>query len=321
MYQIAIIGAGQLGSRHLQALARIALPCEINVIDPSGASLALAQARFAEMPANPAIGAVRYGESVDTLPAELDYVIVATSSDIRLAVMETLLTRCKVRHMLLEKVLFQRQGDYPRAHALLQTHGVRSWVNCPRRIFPIYREMGEFFGAAPLHHLQVVGGEWGLGCNSIHFLDAFGQLAQAVPSEFSVAGLDAALLPSKRKNFMEFTGALACRFGEARCELISLPGSAARVLVTVRSDTRTCILDEGLGQAFWFDGSAWTQTAFRMPFLSDFATAVATEILTGGECALPTYEQSQVYHLPLLAALGAHASVALGTAADICPIT
>ena len=112
MYQIAIIGAGQLGSRHLQALARLTTECEITVIDPSLESLAVAKQRFEEMPVNKAVCVVGYGTSVDELPVELDYVVVATGADVRLKVLQSLLARSTVRYMLLEKVLFQRLGDY-----------------------------------------------------------------------------------------------------------------------------------------------------------------------------------------------------------------
>ena len=50
MYQIGVIGAGQLGGRHLQGLARLSLPCEIDVVDPSPVSLDSARKRFSEIP-------------------------------------------------------------------------------------------------------------------------------------------------------------------------------------------------------------------------------------------------------------------------------
>ena len=154
--QIAIIGAGQLGSRHLQGLAKLQLECEITVIDPMSASLAVARQRFDEMPVNPAMRGVRYQTEIGDLPLDLDLVIIATTADIRLAVMESLLAHSKVRCLLLEKVLFQDLADYPEAQALLAAHQVRTWVNCPRRVFPIYQEVREFFADAPLLSLTAM---------------------------------------------------------------------------------------------------------------------------------------------------------------------
>ena len=321
MYHIAIIGAGQLGSRHLQALARLTTDCEITVIDPSLESLAVAKQRFEEMPVNNAVRVVGYGVSVDELPAELDYVVVATGADVRLQVLQSLLARSTVRFMLLEKVLFQHLGDYEVAEALLKAHSVKAWVNCTRRAYPLYNNIREFFGNEPLRWFQVSGGNWGLGCNSIHFLDLLAKLTDGSPSELTTDSLDRALIPSKRKNFMEFTGTLRGKFGGTEFELASLADSTARLLMTIRSDKRTCIIDETGGQAFFFDGATWEQKSFSMPLLSELATSVATSILREGVCDLPSYEQSAILHLPLLRALGAHAALALGTPADQCPIT
>ena len=241
--------------------------------------------------------------------------------NVRLKVLQSLLARSTVRYMLLEKVLFQRLGDYEVADALLKAHSVQAWVNCTRRAYPFYNSIREFFGNEPLRWFQVSGGNWGLGCNSIHFLDLLAKLTDGFPTELTTDALDRALIPSKRKNFMEFTGALRGKFDGTEFELASLADSTARLLMTIRSDKRTCVIDETGGQAFLFDGSSWEQRGFTMPLLSELATSVATSILREGVCDLPTYEQSAILHLPLLRALGAHAAIEMGTPVDHCPIT
>ena len=324
MYRIAVIGAGQLGGRHLQGLARLSMPCEIEVVDPSPDSLDTARQRFAEMPLNSALVSVNYHASIETLPSTLDYAVIATTADVRLAVLETLLAGRKVRSVLLEKVLFQYQGDYAVAEALLASHKVRAWVNCPRRAFPIYDVVRDFFAEEPLKYFQVMGGGWGLGCNSIHFIDLFGMLTGKIPTEISTADLDNVLVSSKRKNFMEFTGSLRGRFGDTRFEITSFAESSARLLLTLRSESRTCVIDETAGHAFFFDGkrqTPWERQNFEVPFLSHLSTSIATQILTEGSSKIATFEQSMAYHLPLLAALGAHAALTQGTPANFCPVT
>ena len=46
MYKVAIIGAGQLGSRHLQGLKVAASPLEITVMDSNEDSLKVAKERY-----------------------------------------------------------------------------------------------------------------------------------------------------------------------------------------------------------------------------------------------------------------------------------
>ena len=325
MHRIAVIGAGQLGSRHLQGLARLGLQSEIHVVDPSPDSLKLAAQRFGEMPANASVGAVRYHARIDALPRELEYAIIATSSDVRLAVLEGLLAHSSVRYLMLEKVLFQRVADYARAGEILANHQVRAWVNCPRRTFRIYIQAREFFPAGSLRYFQVRGGDWGLGCNCIHYFDTLGMLTGLVPAEISTEALDKELIPSKRRGFMEFTGTLRGRFGaDAEFEITSIPQSSSRTLVTLRSERRACVIDEIAGCAFFLDeddGGAWRRTEFHVPFVSEQGAIFASGILTDGTCPLPSFEDSVGYHLPIIKALGAHAARYHGGAPEFCPIT
>ena len=325
VHRLALVGAGQVGSRHLQGLARLQLPCEIDVVDSSSESLKTALARFEEVGANPMIRAIRFHTSMDALPRELDYVIVATSADVRLGVVQRLLERASVRRLLLEKVLFQNIGDYELARALLAEHAVMCWVNCTRRAYPIYSDIREFFAADPIRHFQVRGGGWGLGCNSVHFLDLLGMLTDDVPEQLSARDLDPTLIPSKRKDFFEFTGTLRGRYRRGtEVEITSLANSSARRLQTFRSERRVCMVDETAGCAFFLatDSTAlWERKDFRMPLTSELATPLAAQILTHDACALPTFEQSVAYHLPLVDTLGRHAAAFLGTSPEFCPIT
>ena len=52
MKNIALIGCGQLGSRHLQALAFVKHKVKIQVVDSSSDSLKIAEIRFKEVSQN-----------------------------------------------------------------------------------------------------------------------------------------------------------------------------------------------------------------------------------------------------------------------------
>ncbi|MGQ0523503.1 MAG: Gfo/Idh/MocA family oxidoreductase, partial [Betaproteobacteria bacterium] len=131
MRQIALIGAGQLGSRHLQGLALLDRPARVTVVDPVEASLATAKERFAQVKQGK-VEAV-FTQKFEDLPEVLDGAVVATGADRRREAIERLLARSRVRVALLEKVLFQRIDDYGAVGALLEKSGTRAWVNCSQR--------------------------------------------------------------------------------------------------------------------------------------------------------------------------------------------
>ena len=101
MYSIAIIGAGQLGSRHLQGLKLAQMPMCIQVIDKSPESLLTARERYEQIVPNPQVTSVEYLTTIDELAPELDLVIVATGSKPRAAILAELLSKEQVRNLLL----------------------------------------------------------------------------------------------------------------------------------------------------------------------------------------------------------------------------
>lgn len=88
MKTIALIGAGQLGSRHLQALANIDIPVILQVVDPSMDSLNVARERYLEVPNNDNINSIDFLTDIDALNANLDLCIIATNADVRFKVFQ-----------------------------------------------------------------------------------------------------------------------------------------------------------------------------------------------------------------------------------------
>lgn len=54
----------------------------------------------------------------------------------------------------------------------------------------------------------MVGGDWGLGCNAIHFLDLLTFFTRKVDFELDISHLDSEIRVSKKERFVEFTGFL-----------------------------------------------------------------------------------------------------------------
>ena len=188
--RIAIIGAGQLGSRHLQGLAKIKQDIHITVIDPNLSALEIARPRFVEMPENPLIQSVEYLESVEKLKRPVALAIIATNADVRRNVIEELVSNSRVKYLILEKVVFQSVAHFEAVIPLLKEKGIQAWVNCSRRMFPFFRELKKRTVNAPQISLTVEGSHWGLGCNTIHMLDLLAFLTEQTKFEFDTSSLD-----------------------------------------------------------------------------------------------------------------------------------
>ena len=134
--QIAIIGAGQLGSRHLQGILKSSFEFDVYVVDPYLSSLEVAEDRAGEIEH---LHEVFFEESISRLPRVLDLVIVATNSDVRLSVLKQLLDHSQVGLLILEKVLFQSLHEYEEAQEILESTRTKTFVNHSRRKQEIYK--------------------------------------------------------------------------------------------------------------------------------------------------------------------------------------
>lgn len=322
MHNIAIIGAGQLGRRHLQGLAQSNLKANLYVVDPSESSLEAARLSLDEVQSQGVQEKfLHYCGSVADLPVRMDLVIVATTADVRLDVLQALCASAPPRYLVLEKVLFQRLADYHVAEQLFTEHGIVAWVNCTRRIFPVYQNLREFFSDDQVRSMEVAGGEWGLGCNSIHFLDFLQFLAGAGQVSILTDGLSPEVIKSKRSGFVEFSGTLRGNIGNAEFRLTSVAGSSKRHLISLHaSGSKSVFIDEARGELWKHEGSEAKLEKFSLPYVSQTSRTLAEDILNTSYCQLTPYSESKILHIPLLQALGCHLSGS-SVSVDSCLIT
>lgn len=324
MKNIAVIGAGQLGSRHLQSLAKLNLPARIEVVDTFAASLEIAKARFEEMPANANIQEIRYLSSIHELSKSIDFVVIATNADVRAGVVRELLAACDVKNILLEKVLFQKEADYAEFVEVFASKNIQVWVNHPRRQFPYYHELKHALAGATQISYQVQGGAWGLACNSLHFIDHLAFLSGSEALQISSEGLNPTVIQSKRKGFVEFSGALRGRIASHTFTLFCHDAQSP-VSIAICSDTLNAIIDEGSGLirfATQEGGWKWEERKERIiRFQSELTNSVVEQVIATGRCDLPTYEEAVKLHLPVIACFKEFLERAENRKYDHCPIT
>jgi predicted dehydrogenase len=323
MFNYCVIGAGQIGSRHLQALAKTKIKSRLFVIDPSTESLKVAKQRFEELPVNPNVEAISYFESIQNVPSQLDFAVVATTADHRAAIVKELLSHSQVKGLLLEKVLFQRLEEYDTIGELLQTTNTRCWVNCANRTYPLYHTVKDFFKDHPLRLCQVWGGDWGLGCNAIHFLDLFAFFTHSSYASIQGTRLSAQIVQSKRARFFETFGALdATLLCGTQVEVASHHGSRAPHLITLHADDRRCIVDEPNRQALFFSSEeGWRTVPFKLPYQSELTQVIAEASIEGGPISLPTYAESADIHRPFITVMLQHFRKFWNNNTEYCPIT
>lgn len=323
--KILLIGAGQLGSRHLQGLLRLENKHDIYVLDTSKESISLAKLRANEIKNDHNLIFV---SEWSLLPSFFDLVIVATNSNIRELVVTQLLEGYEVKSLILEKVLFQEIESYERVSNLIKSKNVDTWVNHTRRQNDQYQSIKTLVreNKEPVV-FNLIGGNWGLACNSLHFLDLFKYITNSDIEEIDIDWLDNTLSDSKRKNYIEATGTLKGKTNN--CDLFtitSFEGNDSPLLISIATSSSRWIVEEGVKESkirYFSKTNNYKEEVdiFQIEFQSTLTTKTAHYIFETGKCDLPTYEDAKQTHLLFVKAILKKYNQITGLNSTICPIT
>lgn len=302
MKNVIIIGAGQLGSRHLQSLKSVNVPLAITVVDPNPESLKVAQERYESIPNGTAQHTLHFSQKVEINQNGYDVAINASNADVRLAVIKELLEKNKVQYAIIEKILFNKKEDYFTAKELLEKSGTKAWVNCTMRQASFYKSIKKDFENKKIFY-RVTGSLYGLATNIIHFTDHMVHYTGCNEFKVNTQYLDKTIIPSKRKGFLEMTGTLIVEFanGSIGCFYCSNAGSMP-IQVEIFADDIRCISRESEGRA-WIskasDNWNWVEKDSKIEFQSQMTKNLVEDIFETGTCSLVPIKESMHTHVQL----------------------
>jgi len=205
--RILLIGCGNIGSRHLQALVKLPYEIDIEVIEPNSDAQNLAKKRLKEIEFEKSQFNFLWKTSLDDTKNN-DLVIIATPSKNRLELIKPLIELGNSR-FLIEKMVCQSKQEYESILSLMNSTDSKAWVNASRRYFDSYQEIKDQLTANATINLSIFGGNMGLGSNAIHFVDLF--LWFTKNEQFILNGdfLDDKIQENKRGiDYKEFSGSI-----------------------------------------------------------------------------------------------------------------
>lgn len=325
MYNIAIIGAGQIGSRHLQSMAQLEGKTKVQLVDPSEESLKIARERFYQVYQRES-GKIELisNRCIDNLSESIDLAIIATSSNIRAEIIKELICKKAVKNLILEKVLFQTVGEYFTIDELLREKNIPAWVNCYMRSRDFYKSLRNQMSLSKKIEMRVEGALWGMGCNSIHFIDYFSYLTGCNDFNFTGSHLNREIIKSKRSGFMEFSGELAGKNSQGHSlVLICHDKGSAPIKININNGSNNHEIIDCIDHVIHrvFVGGKKTEKKVDIPFQSQSTNDLVYQICNHDKCDLTTYSDSMKLHLPLIKVLIEHMKNLSGERVEICPIT
>lgn len=316
MNTILIAGAGQLGSRHLQGVKTSKHKLDIWVYDLSEESLKVAEERYNQVESTSK--SVHFVTSLDCVPANLDVAIVASSSKPRYAIVTQLLAKHSVKYMVLEKFLFPKLSDYAEIAQLLKEKNVTTWVNCPRRMWDGYAYIDSLLDHTKPVEYTYEGGEWGMCCNTIHFVDIFMKLNRQDTFEVNIDNLVQEVVDSKRAGYVEIHGTeIFTTENSSKLTLTSIVDYDGDARSVIKNGENIIEYYEGKGEIY----ENGEKKVVPVHYQSGLSGILIDELLEKGNCQLATYEQSASYHVAYLNKLAPFINNIKGWTSDSCPIT
>lgn len=295
MKNIAIIGAGQLGSRHLQALATVKEEIVLYIVDPLEQSLEISRQRFDEV--NVLGKQLICVKKIDELPKELEFVVISTNSKQRLDVLIKLFEYAKVKYLLLEKFLFPIIEEYEQAAFILEKQFTKIYVNCARRMWTSYQHLKTILNTESNIHLTVSGVNWNLASNAIHFLDLLLYLVDEKEVTVDTSLLDEELIANKRAGYIEITGTLTITtLAGHKLTLISKKDGEDSMTISISSLSQQIEIDE-INERMLLNG---VERSFTLYHQSGLTNKVYEQLQQTGECQLVQYKEAAKEHLMLL---------------------
>ncbi|MEP0177519.1 MAG: Gfo/Idh/MocA family oxidoreductase [Paraglaciecola sp.] len=320
---LVLIGAGQIGSRHLQAMSLSANEWVVYVVDPILNSLELSRKRWLEVKTKMNNVEVSFSHSLLSNLKHVDVAIIATDAAHRLTALLNLLTTCTPTHLILEKVLFQSLAEIEEAKYLLKNQNIKTYVNCPRRMYPFYSTMQTLLAKESYVNMTVKGTNWDMACNGIHHLDLWCYLTGEINIEINASHLLSKLISGKRNNTQEIFGSLTAKNNLSNLTMSSEQDTLTRqYTIKISSPNYEIEIDEPnrMIHTFRCPDDKKLPKQLTVLFQSQLTHLVVDNMIDTGQCELTDLNDSATIHQHFLISLLGHFQ-SIDPTIQKCPIT
>lgn len=312
-----VVGFGGMGCRHTQSIISMGSFTKIDAVEPEKT---IFETNLAKIGSNP--GQVNYfGDLKEVKGNEYDIIVIATSSKPRFDIFKYLAESVKCKNYLIEKVVFQSSAQFEEAISIAEKSNLRVHCNLPNRYFRNYVELKkELVQSKQSFSFSVMGGDFGMACNSIHYMDLFYYLSGECP-KYTGSELKVHPNGSKRgSNYSELLGTISYSNSN---------GSTFHVSADQRLNDMVVVnIKTANSDRYFFENHKYTIELKNGNSKSDSFDILPSSVLTkdlvadilAGKCFMPTLQEMYLTHKALFSVF----NKAFGlpdSKNTLCPIT
>lgn len=294
--KILIIGCGNIGLRHLQALKKIKKNLIIFLYDKDLEKINKLKNKNIFVLKNLKQNLI------------FDLVIISTNSEERFRVFTELVNSNQVKKIIFEKFIYFKNYQFTRTLEILKQKKIKAWVNCLRREIDIFKKIksqieGQF-------KLLYCSNNWGLACNSIHFLDLFVYLSKVKKIDNFSNKLNRNLYNSKRKGYNELKGKLEFNIGKS---ILILEDNAKfkKKLFIIKTNKKKFSFNKSENNLIVRDLKKNIIEKYKCeePYVSGITHKIIKKLINRKKIELTTFEETITHHKLLINIFSAHSKL------------
>lgn len=320
--RVVVVGAGNIGSRHLQALAKLPYKLTLDIVEKEPKNFDIAIRRLNEIDYEKTRINYQYYNDLNKLKEPADLVIVATNSTGRANLVAKLLDIGYSR-FLLEKIVTQSVEEYQMLLDKMEKNNVKAWVDTARVYFDAYQKIKSYFKNSKPIHVSVNCGNEGLGCNAINFINLFSFLCDDYKVTLNGGSLYDEILPNKRgKDLVEFAGTITGNVNNGSSLTVTFTHHKnLPFTVEIIGKDKHLFIEERHEIMNLLKGEKPLDFKFKNELQSTLTAKIVKDIFERDSCLLPTLKQSSYVHYELFRIFNAHIKKILNEEKPLCPIT
>ena len=319
-HNVGLIGAGNIGSRHLQGIAKSKLKLNLFIIDSNKTSLELSKSRYNYI--NKIKRKTVFSCKLKDLPKKIDILIVATNSVSRKKILLQILKKTKIKYLILEKYTFQNSKDFLVIKNVLKKNKIKTWVNCPLRYMKDYINLKKKLNKKKFH-IDIKGGNWNMASTMVHYIDLFCYYLNDTSFNFIKNKLNKKIILSKHKGCLEVNGSIKLRSKNGSTLTMTDDNKNTPTIINFfyNNGTSTIFWKKNIIKTVNLSNKKIIYKKFKIMNISDLTNRYIEDIINKNKINLPTLNESSKIQIKILNFLSIFFKQILKKNIKNCPIT
>ncbi|MAC42251.1 MAG: hypothetical protein CMJ05_10770 [Pelagibacterales bacterium] len=281
-YNILLVGYGNIGKRYLEGILKSQLNITVLIIDNN------IDEEFEDKFKDLKNKNLHFSNSYKKFKKlDINLLINTTYATGRLDLIKSYCNYFNVKNLILEKVVENNLENIKEFKKLKLDN---CWVNTFLRTLDVFKEIKNKSNGKI--KMKVSGGNWGLLCNTIHYIDLLAFISESSPEKILKQDFHGKFIRAKRKGFLEIYGSFQILYKDE--SILDLECIDSDQELKIEYERGSYKYNYNLISGVFENNNQ--SRIIKVPYQSDMTTDLINNILIHQKCELTNLEDSLKFH-------------------------